>query len=278
MAAHPLLKWPGGKAWIAPLLKQIVEMEMSHEGTYFEPFFGGGAVFFALCPKRAVLSDVNTRLIEFYQTVQREADTVIQKVWRFSNSKECYYRVRGMRPRSESGRAAQFLFLNRTCWGGVFRLNRAGEFNVPFGNSGRVICRQQSIVDARVALTGVSLRCSDFQETINKAERGDVVYADPPYTTLGQDNGFLRYNERLFKWADQERLAKVCTAAAGRGAFVAVSGLWHEDVLALYRGWWALKIGRKSLISRLPEARRDISEVIFFSHKPKNLIEGLRLL
>jgi DNA adenine methylase len=113
-----------------------------------------------------------------------------------------------------------------------------------------------------------SLEVSDFEPILDTAESGDVIYADPPYTTKGENNGFVRYNEKLFAWADQMRLARSAKRAARRGAFVCVSGLWHEDLLALYPRWWALKLPRKSLVSRVAEARRDISEVALFSHKP----------
>jgi DNA adenine methylase len=272
---HPLLKWPGGKTWLASFLAPVFERELSDQGTYYEAFLGGGAVFFFLHPKKAVLSDVNRQLIEFYQSIQSDGEAVLRRVWQYSNSRECYYRVRRMKPRTDTGRAAQFLFLNRTCWGGVFRLNRDGKFNVPFGDSGRIICRRESVREASRALKGTTLQHSDFEEVIARACEGDVVYADPPYTTVGQGNGFLRYNERLFKWADQVRLARACEDAAQRGAFVVVSGLWQKEILALYKGWWARQASRKSLVSRLPAARRSVSEAVLCSKKPNRAVNGL---
>jgi DNA adenine methylase len=118
------------------------------------------------------------------------------------------------------------------------------------------------------ALNGAQLRCCDFADALAEAGEGDVVYADPPYTTKGENNGFVRYNEKLFAWADQERLAENAAAAALRASFVCVSNLWHKDVLALYTGWWALRVRRHSLIARSSDSRQGVTEALLFSRKP----------
>lgn len=268
-ALRPLVKWPGGKAWLAPRLARILACELAANSSYFEPFVGGGAVYFTLRPARAFLSDVNPALIAFFRTLRARPRAVLRSMLRYSNTSECYYHVRAMTPRTSVGEAARFLYLNRTCWGGVFRLNRNGSFNVPFGNSGRVICRSNMLIATAAALQSVHLRTADFEDALAGAAAGDVVYADPPYTTLGQGNGFLRYNERLFRWSDQQRLARTCHDVAHRGAFVAVSGLDHPDILRLYRDWWVLKVERQSLVSRTSAGRRKVSEIVLFSRKPK---------
>lgn len=274
-SARPILKWPGGKIWLAPHLKKILEIELVPSGTYYEPFMGAGAIFFCLLPKRAVLSDINLELVEFFQCVRDHYDAVIRKVWRCTNTSECYYHIRKMKPETKIGKAVRFLFLNRTCWGGIYRLNKNGEFNVPFGNSGRIICRRENVVKTAIALKRATLLCADFQQAISRAGKGDVIYADPPYTTLGQGNGFLRYNEKLFRWSDQLRLADSCLCAKKRGAFVAVSNLWHDEVLQLFPGWWAWKIERQSLVCRKSEARHAIFEVVIFSRKPECKLNGI---
>ena len=268
-ALRPLVKWPGGKAWLAPRLSNILACELASGSSYFEPFVGGGAVYFTLRPARAFLSDVNPALIAFFRTLRARPHAVLRSMFRFSNTSECYYHVRAMTPRTSVGKAARFLYLNRTCWGGVFRLNRHGSFNVPFGNSGRVICRSKLLIATAAALRCARLRTADFEDALASTAAGDVVYADPPYTTLGQGNGFLRYNERLFRWSDQQRLARTCHDVAHRGAFVAVSGLYHPDILGLYPDWWVLKVERKSLVSRTSAGRRRVSEIVLFSQKPK---------
>jgi DNA adenine methylase len=169
-----------------------------------------------------------------------------------------------------SGRApaARFLYLNRTCWAGIYRLNRQGHFNVPFGKSGRALGFQDNIADVARMFGKATVCACDFEESISLSGPGDVVYADPPYTTKGENNGFVRYNERLFSWRDQVRLSECCRAAKRRGVFVGVSGLCHSDLLSLYRGWWMLRIARKSLVSRKTAGRGEIHEVVLLSRRP----------
>ncbi|MCH8159914.1 MAG: Dam family site-specific DNA-(adenine-N6)-methyltransferase [Proteobacteria bacterium] len=269
LGRKPFLKWPGGKRWIAPLLAKIIGGEL--QGTYFEPFTGAASVFLELKPKKAVLSDSNGRLVEFLKIVRRHPNKVVDATWRFSNNVDCYYRVRGSHPRTEIGRAARFLFLNRTCWGGVYRLNRSGDFNVPFGNSGRKICSRAHVQAVAKVLGAALLKTEDFEAVMSAARKGDVIYADPPYTSRGENNGFLRYNESLFSWKDQQRLAHAARKARRGGAFVAVSALHHKDVLSLYTGWWVLEVPRSSLISCDVDARQKITEVLIFSRLPRYL-------
>ena len=269
---EPLLKWPGGKRWLAPQLAPMLAAEC--QGRYFEPFLGGGAVFLALQPARAVLSDNNAELIESLDILRSRPEEVLERLWRLSNSADCYYNVRASRPTSEVGAAARFFYLNRTCWGGIYRLNRRGEFNVPFGDSGRVICRKRDLEENARSLGRAKLLCRDFESSMRQARTGDVIYADPPYTTKGQDNGFVRYNERLFAWKDQTRLAKAAQEATVRGAFVAVSGPWHEDIFGLYRGWWKVKLNRASNVAVDPAYRGHVQEAVFFSRKPSVLENG----
>ena len=263
----PFLKWPGGKRWLAPRLSQVLECELS--GTYFEPFAGAASVFLHLRTRDAVLSDTNSELIETLITVRDCPTEVVERVWRFRNTAECYYRVRASVPRTAVGRAARLIYLNRTCWGGVYRLNRQGEFNVPFGDSGRHVCSHSQVLEVSRRLRTAQLLVSDFELTMLQARHGDVIYADPPYTTRGENNGFVRYNESLFSWNDQVRLAATARGARRRGVFVAVSGLFHSDVLALYSGWWVAKVSRMSRVSRALEGRKEIHEALIVSRRPK---------
>ena len=264
----PLFKWPGGKRWLAPALAQVLHAEL--KGTYYEPFLGAGAVFLHLLPKNAVLGDVNADLIECVDVSRREARKVRAVLGELKNTKACFYQVRdGERPRSAVKRAARFIYLMKTCWGGIYRLNQEGQFNVPYGRSGRRADEDDTFEARAEAFDGVRLICADFEDVLRDAKRGDVVYADPPYTTLGENNGFVRYNEKLFAWKDQERLAKAAREAAKRGAFVAVSGFWHNSVLDLYPGWWAAKVTRSSTVSRTVDHRQEVTEVVIFSRKPR---------
>lgn len=264
----PFIKWPGGKRWLSTSVAETIRAELC--GRYIEPFLGGGAVFFALQPRRAVLSDVNSELINLYEWVQQDPDQLVAKVWRYSNTAECFYRVRASRPRTSLGRAARMLYLSRTCFGGIYRLNQSGEFNVPFGGSGRVVCRRGVVRAASGGLRDAELRCLDFEGPMGLAGDGDVVYVDPPFARSAECSGFRRYNERTFKWSDQERLAEASQLAKERGAMVLVSAPWHEDILRLYRGFWAVRVDRNSRVSRSPSGRRRVSEAILFSRLPNS--------
>ncbi len=233
-------------------------------------------MFLAVRPADAVLSDSNQQLVDFYETCVAEPDRVLDATLRNGNDEYSYYRVRASHPRLPVTKAGRFLYLNKTCWGGIYRLNRNGEFNVPFGNSMRPICNRDLVKKAAEAFGNAEFRCCDFSEVLREAEKGDVVFADPPYTSRGQFNGFVRYNETLFSWKDQVRLCEAARSARRRGAFVAVCGSYHRDVLSLYEGLWVLEVTRKSLVAKRPDARRSVSECLVFSRRPKTDVAGLQ--
>lgn len=260
----PFLKWPGGKRWAAETIAKFVRRHLS--GTYYEPFLGGGAVFFHLLPEKAVLSDINNDLVLAYQTVQSDHEAVLSKVKRMEVEEDEYYRIRAMMPRSDITKTARFLYLNRTAFGGIYRLNRDGKFNVPFGGGQRTpapLWERNLLKDASDALDGVSIRCADFQRTIAKAGPGDVVYCDPTYTVAHDRNAFVRYNEKNFSWADQERLAKAAKAAVARGATVLVSNAHHKSIREFYPAACVRYLKRHSLVSTDPAKRREVREYLF---------------
>lgn len=268
----PFLKWPGGKRWLAAQLTPTLAAALN--GRYFEPFLGSGAMYLALQPQAATLSDINPELIQAIRMISLYPDEVVNSVWRMSNTAECYYRVRSSTPRSEIGRAARFLYLNRTAWGGIYRLNKLGEFNTPFGNSGRVICRRKTVVEAAGYFARAQLECLDFELAIGRAKAGDVVYADPPYAgpTSGHES-FMRYTPGAFRWGDQVRLARAAREAVERGAAVVVSGRKDFGIERLYPGWGVLHLSRTCRVSRHVEARSSFQEVVLLS--PNISMSGL---
>lgn len=265
----PYLKWPGGKRWLSPLLADVIWSELA--GRYYEPFVGAGAVFVRMRPPIASLSDINAELIEFLQVAAEWPNEVTEAVWRFSNTRDCYDRVRSSIPRTPVGRAARFLYLNRTCWGGVHRLNKNGEFNVPFGNSGRRIISRSHVLEIANAFSTAELAAEDFGVSFGKAGAGDAIYADPPYARKTDSDAFVRYNKKNFTWSDQVRLALCAKQARRRGVFVALSGHFDPEFLSLYQGWWVLRVERHSAISRNTLHRKVAVEAVVFSRRPKNL-------
>ena len=262
----PFLKWPGGKRWAAPTIGRIVLDSLGKSGTYYEPFLGGGAVFFYIRPARAILSDVNSDLIETYQTVRDNPEQVAKAIRRMTVSKESYYRIRSSRPHTALARAVRFLYLNRTGFAGMYRVNRDGIFNVPYGGGERtpaVLWETDLLISTSVALTQATLLHGDFECVLEGAERGDVIYCDPTYTVVHDNNCFVRYNERNFSWADQERLVAVAEDAVRRGVTVLVTNAHHASIIKLYKGWKLRSLSRRTLINPNRDKRHEIVETLF---------------
>jgi DNA adenine methylase len=256
----PFLKWAGGKQWLSHRLIKIIP---ENRYTFYEPFLGGGSLFFAARPKLAILGDTNARLIETYIMVRDCPHDVIQILSEWPNEKEVYYQVRSKEYSDKSQRAAQFIYLNKSCWNGLYRVNQEGKFNVPFGNNKRDIYNEKHILQASNILKNTTLVCYDFQEVVETAKTGDFVYLDPPYTVIHSKNGFRRYNEKLFSWNDQVRLANAARDLAKRGCHVVVSNADNEKVLELYPDFIHLRLVRHSTIAANALRRRQTQESLF---------------
>ncbi len=260
---EPFLRWAGGKQWLAG---EITRYLPEGFGCYYEPFVGGGSVFFALSPRKAVLGDTNCVLIETYRQVRDNPRELIRHLCQWQNSRDTYYRVRSAMFRSPSTRAARTIYLNKTCWNGLFRVNRQGKFNVPYGNTpSRRTHDPDAILNASRTLQGVDLLCADFESVLSAAQAEDLVYLDPPYTTIHSDNGFVRYNETLFSWSDQVRLASVARILVARGCFVIVSNANHSSIRALYDTFVPHILTRRSSLAADPRFRCSTSELLLLS-------------
>jgi DNA adenine methylase len=233
------------------------------DARYFEPFLGGGAVFFARRPAVAFLSDKNRNLIETFAAVRDSPDAVWGYLKEWRPSKATYYRIRSAMFRGSAQRAARFIYLNRVGWNGLYRVNRAGRFNVPFGAvKGRRLYERRGILKASVLLHRAVLQTGDFEACVEKARAGDFVYLDPPYTVRHDRNGFVRYNELLFTWADQVRLARVAGALCQRGCRVAVTNANHRSLVALYPTFRVVRLRRPTTIAGDPSKRGFAEEVL----------------
>lgn len=263
MERQPFLKWTGGKRWLSSEIDAVIPIEY---GRYIEPFLGGGAVFFHLRTWPASLSDVNEELINAYRQVRDNVEEVIVRLKSLKIDREQYLAIRATSPRKPITRAIRFLYLNRTAFNGIYRVNRKGEFNVPFGcKQNTVLCEEALLRSASSALQNRSLSVRDFQVAIENASAGDFVYADPPYTTKHDNNGFRRYNEVIFTWQDQERLAQCCHDAVERGVHVVISNANHKPVMQLYAGFRIRRVKRNSLISGTNGGRGVVNECLIYS-------------
>ena len=246
-AARPFLKWAGGKT---QLLEPLIARAPREIGTYYETFLGGGAMFFGLlanpelAPKRAVLNDLNHHLVTVYEVVRDEVESLIEALGALSGSyleagdderSEFYYAQRSRRPTGRIDLAARFVFLNKTCFNGLYRVNRRGEFNVPHGKyrSPRIL-DPQGLRDASDALRNVELTCSDFGEALKAPQAGDFVYLDPPFEPLSKTSSFTNYTQGAFDRSEQQRLKWAIDELTERGVRVMLSNSAQDYILGLY--------------------------------------------
>ena len=262
---RPVFKWAGGKQWLAGAGPHLLPKNFS--GRYYEPFFGGGAMFFAIKPSLATLSDSNESLILTYDALRSDTEGVIRLLSTYPHTKRFFYSIRERSPRSPRRLAAQFLYLNRTCWNGLYRVNRDGKFNTPFGRfQNPSICDRDRLRSAAQVLRRVQLRAGDFEEATSKAKLGDFAYFDPPYITGHRHNGFLKYNASLFSWTDQQRLAQYVRKLADSGVHVLVSNADHPKVVGLYKGLYYYRVARRSAIGSKVSSRGRVVEALLSSY------------
>lgn len=231
---HPFLKWAGGKRWLAASHNHLLPTSFNK---YYEPFLGSAAIFFSLQPDKAVLADVNKELIDCYMALRDEWMIVEEhlKIHHSSHSLDYYYQVRAAKPRNFAKRAARFIYLNRTCWNGLYRVNLNGQFNVPKGTKNNVLLGTDNFQSVSNLLQNVELLNDDFEVSLSKAKEGDFIFVDPPYTVKHNFNGFVKYNETMFRWEDQLRLSECLIDARKRGCLILLTNANHPSIVDLYR-------------------------------------------
>jgi DNA adenine methylase len=259
--ASPFLKWAGGKTQLLPVILQHVPF---HFDTYIEPFLGGGALFFELQPRKAVLADSNAELINCYTMVRDRVEDIIAELSSYSYSEEFYYELRSQEPQDPILRAARLIYLNRTCYNGLYRVNKKGQFNVPFGKyHNPVICDTERLRAASAALQHAELYCSDYREALrNFAKPGDFIYIDPPYHPVSQYSDFKRYTAEFFYEEDQLTLAQKVKELAEQGSYVLVSNSYCDFILNIYRDFQIIEVSAKRNINKDPQKRGDVKEVL----------------
>lgn len=272
----PVVKWAGGKR---QLLNQIIKYMPEVFSTYFEPFLGGGAVLFELQPGRAVVNDISSELINIYQVIKDNVEELIEDLKKHQNNKEYYYELRRQdRDRmkyerlSPVQRASRMIYLNKTCYNGLFRVNKAGEFNTPFGNY-----KKPNIVNENVlrAVSGyfnkadITITCRDFEDALQEAKKGDFVYLDPPYDPLSDTASFTGYDKGGFDRDEQIRLKKVCDKLNEKGVKFLLSNSATDFIKELYhdyRNYRVEVIHAKRAINSKADKRGAIDEVLVMNY------------
>ncbi len=240
----PFLKWAGGKRWFADRWLHLIPDRFER---YIEPFVGSGAIYFALSPQKAILSDLNADLINAYRAVRDNPGEIQRLLQRHDqqHNKAHYYLTRSMKPDDVVDRAAWLIYLNRTCWNGLYRVNRRNEFNVPIGTKTRAVLPSDDFPSVSATLQNAELMVQDFEVTIDLAAEGDFVFVDPPYTVKHNFNGFVKYNDHIFSWSDQVRLRDAVARATERGAMVLVTNANHQSIRDIYED-----IGEHTVLKR----------------------------
>lgn len=239
------MKWAGGKRQLLAELRRFVPERF---GRYYEPFVGGGALFFALGPARATLSDDNERLVHTYLGVKRDVDAVIAKlrVHKERHSESYYYRMRTLdveAMKDDAERAAWLIYLNKTGYNGLYRVNSRNQFNVPLGRYvDPSICDEPNLRACAAALRRATVRCEDFAQAVRSAREGDFVYFDPPYVPLTTTSSFTSYTSKGFGPPEQQRLRDVALALKKRGVRVLLSNSAAPAVRELYARDFELEI------------------------------------
>lgn len=265
LGARPFLKWAGGKG---RLLNQYAELFPSKIGNYHEPFLGSGAVFFFLRSRisgRIHLSDRIEELILTYRAVRDEVEGVVKRLKKHVYDRDYYYRIRAQNPArlSPAGLAARFIYLNRAGFNGLYRVNRKGKFNVPFGRYvNPTICDEEVLRNASELLTNAEIEKCSFVDFSKSVKRGDFVYLDPPYHPISKTSNFTSYTPDAFGEDEQRLLANVCRALHDRGVRFMLSNSDTSFVRGIYQGFEIQRVYAPRAINASPNGRGKISEVV----------------
>lgn len=265
------IRWAGGKSWLVPYVTSIIEN--IDYNNYFEPFMGGASIFFSIeLHNRGFLSDINDELVNTFCAVQTNPQKVIDQLKLYKSDKDSYYAIRATEPKDTIQRAARFLYLNANSFNGLYRVNKNGKYNVPYGQK-EVTVNYTRLVDISEKLRNVEILCRDFEAIKEKIESKDLVFLDPPYTVSKEDTGFVGYNSTWFSLEDQKRLASLIDHINDIGAYYIMTNAAHQTILDIFQGKGKMAtVERNSLIGGRNSYRGKVQEYIF-----TNIHEG-RLL
>lgn len=276
--ARPFLKWAGGKSQLLPVLRRFYPSTVA---TYIEPFLGGGAVYFDVqarrTPARALLADTNEELVNCFIVVRDSVDDLIELLHLHAERhrrepRAHYYAVRDLTPDGLSPleRAARLIYLNKTCYNGLYRVNSRGQFNVPIGRyRNPPICDPDLLRRASAALQGVDLRVCDFAAWLDEAQPGDFFYIDPPYFPLSKTANFTAYTHGGFGLEEQVRLAGFVRQLDARGCLVMVSNSDTQVIRDLYAGFRITTVTARRAINSNGARRGPTNELVIMNYDPQ---------
>ena len=263
----PFVKWAGGKRQLLPeLIERVPKFT-----TYCEPFVGGGALFFYLQPKKAIINDFNKDLINTYITIQNDVESLIQHLSTYKNDSESYYKIRELdrtplfHRMSATEKASRLIYLNKTCYNGLFRVNSMGEFNSPFGNyKSPNIVNEPTLraIHNYFQNADVTFLSGDFEAAVKGLKKGTFVYFDPPYDPVSASSNFTGYTNLGFGKQEQRRLKEVCDELNAKGIKFLLSNSATDFILDLYKEYNIEKISAKRVINSNANNRGNVDEVL----------------
>ncbi len=267
---EPFVRWAGGKSWFIPHLSDLIcSIDFNH---FHEPFLGGAAVFLALEHKRkSYLSDINDDLINAYINTRDNPYAVLTLLLTYKNTENDYYRVRELTPDDPIERAARFIFLNQTSYNGLYRVNKDGGYNVPYGHRKNWHYDGQRILQASEKLKNSNIKCGDFECNKYLIKSHDLVFLDPPYTVSHNNNGFIEYNKNLFSLNDQERLCHFIEYIKHKDAYYILTNAAHPTIREIFgKEDSPIVYSRNCLIGGKNSKREKINEYIFTNIRRKD--------
>jgi len=261
----PFLRWAGGKNWLTKHLDNYIPPTFNN---YYEPFVGGGSIFFYLKSKgyiknKAFLSDSNIELINTYKTLKNNHKELFLLLKTHFDNEDEYYRMRNTVFTDPVEKAAQFLYLNKTSFNGIYRVNQNGKYNVPYGKRNlSSLYDFDNLTRVSIALKNTYLSTQDFKSRCKKINKNDFVFIDPPYTVAHENNGFIQYNQSIFSWKNQIQLSKLTENLDRKGAFFLVTNAYHDCIKEIYTVGAQEKLSRASTIGGVGAKRTKYKEII----------------
>lgn len=268
---HPFLKWAGGKRQLIPQMDRYFPISFNK---YIEPFVGGGAIFFHLCPKNAILIDSNKDLIKCYEIIKKSVFELIESLQKHKNESEYYYRIRNVDRNleefekwSDVEKASRIIYMNRCCYNGLYRVNSKGQFNVPFGKyKNPKFCDSENLIAVHEALKNTELVHGDFEICLNYAEKNDFIYLDPPYHPLSNTANFTSYTAETFGKDSQKKLFEIFKKLDERGCKLLLSNSYNDFIINLYKEYEKIILNANRAINCDANKRGYIKEVLILNN------------
>lgn len=269
----PFLKWVGGKRQLMPKIKELIPKNFS---TYYEPFVGGGAVLLEILPEKAIVNDFNAELVNTYNVIKKYPEELIEDLKIHINEPDYFYKIRALDREdnfdeiSDIKKASRIIYLNKTCYNGLYRVNKSGQFNSPFGKYKNPNIVNDEIIRAvskYLNTTDITIINGDFENALYNISKGDFVYFDPPYVPISKSSNFTTYVQGGFSMSDQIRLRDICTVLDKKGVKFLVSNSASPLILDLYSNFNITFVKAKRAINSNASRRGEINEVLIRNYE-----------